>query len=178
MVPRKGKLCTPEGFHRWILHPTKACSLINLTSILKTNKPFFLDLSLLSSFKIICIFVGLFLAMLGVWSRALYALSKCSVAELQPLSLLKFNFLLNAYFKWVQSTFNIVFLVFIMYLIQTIPSTCNVPAGMYHLISEYSQLLQFISKDRVSLSEISSIKHSFPFSRFVLIFLWKLNFID
>lgn len=152
--------------------------LINKSHIYSGNKQTFsLDLSLLSSFNIICIFVGLFLAMLGIWSRALHALSKCSVAELQPLSLLKFSFLLNAYFKWVQSTFNIVFLVFIMHLIQTILSPCNVSAGMYQLISEYRQFLQFISKDRVLLSEFSSRKHSFPFSRFVLIFFWKLNFL-
>lgn len=152
--------------------------LMSKSHIYSGNKQaFFLDLSLLRSFNIICIFVGLFLAMLGIWSRALHALSKCSVAGLQPLSLLKFSFLFNAYFKWVQSTFNIVFLVFIMHLIQTILSPCNVPAGMYQLISEYRQFLRFISQDRVLLSEFSSIKHSFPFSRFVLIFFWKLNFL-
>lgn len=152
--------------------------LMSKSHIYSGNKQaFFLDLSLLRSFNIICIFVGLFLAMLGIWSRALHALSKCSVAGLQPLSLLKFSFLFNAYFKWVQSTFNIVFLVFIMHLIQTILSPCNVPAGMYQLISEYRQFLRFISQDRVLLSEFSSIKHSFSFSQFVLIFFWKLNFL-
>lgn len=74
--------------------------LINKSHIYSENKPFFsrpFFAKLFKSHLHVCGFV--FLSVLGIESRALHELSKCSVAELHSQSLLKFNFLLNAYFK-------------------------------------------------------------------------------
>lgn len=90
VVPRKGKLYVP-GLP--LVNSTCHQSmLINKSHISSENEQTFsLDLSLPSSLEVLCIFVGLFLAVLGiVETRALHALNKCSVAE----SLLKFNSLL------------------------------------------------------------------------------------